>query len=536
MAELLRRHAVFALGLGLALPGCLERRDSAQRSASDESCTSCHGDPRREADALARSAPPRDLFGQHQVSYPGVGAHAFHVTESATHAAIACGECHRVPERVDSPGHIDDLGPAEVLFGALARSHDRSPVYDARTRTCQDSYCHGEARPVWTSPRESGAACGSCHGLPPPLPHPQSERCSACHGDVIDDSLRFLAPARHPNGIVDFAAADCSFCHGSKDSPAPDIGAHQAHLRGGRLGRAVECGECHAVPETVSAPGHLDDAPAEVVLTGVAESSAHRPSWNASDATCGESWCHSPSAGSPPSPPWNADVALECTTCHGLPPTPPHPQLDDCSSCHGELVAPDNRTLLDVTRHVDGVVDTDFDRSCTACHGDTNPAPPRALSGETEPSSPGVGAHQLHLLGTERSRAVPCGECHSVPAELLDPGHVDSRPPAEVVFSGAASAFGGSPTFENGTCRDTSCHGGAFPKQHQSGGTWTEPSWTDLSGRPSECGSCHGLPPPPPHPHPTFPCHACHGNLAEDDVTFVRPELHVDGKITLAVE
>lgn len=547
-APLLGLAAAIAAAFTLAGPGCLDRRDAAETAVTSDRCSSCHGDPRRAGDELARAAPPRDLFGQSAVSYPGVGAHQFHVAETSTHAAIPCDECHRVPERVGSPGHIDDGGPAEISFGALSQAEQRAPAYDFRTRTCRDSYCHGEARPIWTSPRDSDAACGSCHGLPPPLPHPQSDRCSACHGDVIDDSRRFLAPARHPDGVVDLSASDCSFCHGSPQSSAPPpdtsghdspgalgVGAHQAHLRGGQVGRAVECGECHVVPETVDAPGHLDGAPAEVSMTGVAERGAHHPGWNVSNATCGESWCHSPSRGSPASPPWNADVELGCTSCHGAPPTPPHPQLDDCASCHGELIAPDNRTLLDKSRHVDGVVDTDFDQSCTGCHGDTNPAPPRDLAGHTDPSSAGVGAHQTHVLGTERARAVPCGECHVVPDGLLDPGHLDSRPPAEVVFSGAASAFGGAPRYEYGSCRDTSCHGEAFPKGHQSGGTSTAPFWTDRSGAQLECGSCHGIPPPPPHPNP-YPCHTCHGNMAEDDASFVFPELHVDGEVTLAVE
>ena len=121
---------------------------------------------------------------------------------------------------------------------------------------------------------------------------------------------------------------------------------------------------------------------------------------------------------------------------------------------------------------------------------------------------------------------------------MLGEGHIDSVRPAELAFSGVALAAGATPTYENGTCSSTSCHGAVFPENHESGGSNTTPRWNRVDGTEAACGSCHGLPPPPPHPYasPEFPCHACHMNIGEDDRTFLYPELHVDGIITLAVE
>jgi predicted CxxxxCH...CXXCH cytochrome family protein len=232
---------------------------------------------------------------------------------------------------------------------------------------------------------------------------------------------------------------------------------------------------------------------------------------------------------------WNAERNLDCQGCHGTPPPAPHPQLDDCARCHADVVAADNRTIVDRARHVDGNVDLTFDTNCNACHGDkASPAPPRDVSGNTSTSAPGVGAHRAHLFASDRARAVPCETCHAVPRQALAPGHIDTPLPAEVVLSGIPVGPGKTPRYEGGSCRETSCHGDAFADGRPSGGSHTTPSWTGGNSE-AACGSCHGLPPPPPHPLPTYPCHSCHKDVAADDTSFTHPELHVDGVVTFQV-
>jgi predicted CxxxxCH...CXXCH cytochrome family protein len=535
-----------ALAAGLASASCLERRSSEQSDAL-EGCAACHGDSRRAGSALLRAAPPRDLLGARDPSYPGVGAHEIHLRPSATHGPVACSECHVVPQRTDSPGHADDAGPAEVVFGSVARSGGLLPSYDAIARRCDNSHCHGSAQAVWTEPRDSQAACGSCHGLPPAAPHPSSTLCSTCHGDVIDEAMTFTAPELHVNGIVELRATSCTQCHGSGDEPAPPadtrgftastasgVGAHAAHLSGGGASRPLACSECHRVPRSADDFAHADGLPAEVELAGIAQTADRAPTWDRRSSSCADSWCHQPGGQrGAKSPAWTSTGTLGCADCHGLPPPSPHPQISDCSACHGAVVGEDDRTIVERQHHVDGVVDVAFDGSCTSCHGADNPAPPRALNGDTSTATAGVGAHQAHLAGSARSRAVRCGECHLVPERPLDAGHVDSFGPAELTFSGASIAYGAKPSYVAHTCSNTACHGGSFPvRGHDSGGTLTTPDWTVVDGTQAACGTCHGLPPPRPHPYYSEDCGRCHENMSLDGKTFLRPELHVDGVVT----
>lgn len=153
--------AALLLGSALlgAMPSCLERRDEPRAGDDAERCASCHGDPGRPGSVLLRSAPPRDLFGASGTRYPGVGAHAIHLTSGPNHGGVACSECHVVPEHTDAPGHADDARPAEIVFGDLARSGGRTPAYDFVARRCSDTWCHRTADAVWTEPRSSQQAC-----------------------------------------------------------------------------------------------------------------------------------------------------------------------------------------------------------------------------------------------------------------------------------------------------------------------------------------------------------------------------------------
>jgi predicted CxxxxCH...CXXCH cytochrome family protein len=187
-------------------------------------------------------------------------------------------------------------------------------------------------------------------------------------------------------------------------------------------------------------------------------------------------------------------------------------------------------------RHVDGVVDTVLPDVCSGCHGSSdNLAPPTDTLGNRSASIGGVGAHQAHVLGTDRSRAVPCAECHLVPEAVTSEGHLDTPLPAELNFSGVAAAHETLPNYSNGSCQASYCHGADFPGRHESGGSLTAPAWTVVDGSQVVCGSCHGLPPPPPHPD-FAECADCHRNMFDDHRTFRDPELHVNGIAEMLVE
>jgi len=188
-------------------------------------------------------------------------------------------------------------------------------------------------------------------------------------------------------------------------------------------------------------------------------------------------------------------------------------------------------------REPDGVSPRD---ECGTCHGGVLPAPftaapPTSLAGDVERSARGVGAHEAHLSGNDWSRPIACADCHAVPGAVDDPGHIDSEYPAEVHFPAVARAFEAEPSFdaETGQCKNTFCHGGSFVGHRPSGGAVVEPVWNDTDPAIASCDGCHGLPPPLPHPEADA-CSDCHQNI-DSERKFVRPELHVDGKVTFYV-
>lgn len=187
-------------------------------------------------------------------------------------------------------------------------------------------------------------------------------------------------------------------------------------------------------------------------------------------------------------------------------------------------------------REPDGVAPRE---ECTRCHGGMLPAPfeaapPFSLAGDSEPTARGAGAHEAHLLGNSWSRPIACTECHVVPETTDAPGHIDTYP-AEITFMGPVRAFEAEPSFDakTGTCKETFCHGGSFVGHRPSGGTVTEPQWTATDAAITACDGCHGMPPPAPHPEAEG-CSDCHHDL-DAERSFLRPELHIDGKVTFYV-
>jgi predicted CxxxxCH...CXXCH cytochrome family protein len=161
-------------------------------------CSGCHGD-------ATSPAPPNDLSGNQVTTAIGVGAHRAHLdVPSRLRGPIACGTCHLVPVQVGDPGHIDTSAPAEV---------NASLGWDRTAQTCETALCHIAARPVWT--QTGGAACGTCHGIPPATPTHRGitslTMCVSCHAQTVDATGTIvLTPgpgstvtSKHMNGVVD---------------------------------------------------------------------------------------------------------------------------------------------------------------------------------------------------------------------------------------------------------------------------------------------------------------------------------------------
>ncbi len=321
---------------------------------SDVSCTTCH----------TRGPDACDTCHE---EVPTTGAHPAHVGDGS--ANVGCETCHRVPARWDDEGHVrraggGDPAPAEVEMTGLAavtiEPADRAgpPSYEAGT--CRNVYCHGDVlgasggsarQPSWASDPPGPAACGSCHGEPPPS-HADAS-CTTCHPS---------GPA-HLDGVIDIGTggSGCSACHGGPTSSAPPrdlagntfttaigVGAHQAHLRApSGLSAPVACSACHVVPAEITSPGHIDSAgPAEVVAS---------LGWDRASATCATAWCHGPAQ-----PRWTETGGAACGTCHGAPPaTASHTAgmaLTACAQCHPMTMDAIGR-FIPGGAHLDGDVD-----------------------------------------------------------------------------------------------------------------------------------------------------------------------------------
>ncbi|MCC6747239.1 MAG: CxxxxCH/CxxCH domain-containing protein [Deltaproteobacteria bacterium] len=514
-------------------------------------CCSCHGTASGTAaggcaDPLVDPAPPKSVGGGTAASERGVGAHAKHLGPNDWHVKVQCEDCHRVPTALEDPGHVDSPLPAELVFSPLATVEGKDPTWDGTS--CANTYCHGgktsggkATSPIWTKVDGSQGKCDSCHGMPPGGTHPQSASCSSCHAKVVDAKNKIIAPNLHLNGTVETVTPACTTCHGVKDqSEAPPVGttgqtatsdravgAHAQHLSTSTWHRQVECLDCHLVPKTEKAPGHVDSPlPAEVIFSALVRTGGSNPVWNGT--TCAGSYCHGATlnGGTAVAPVWTKvdGTQAKCDSCHGMPPGGTHPPGKNCSTCHGQVVDA-NQKIIAPNLHINGHVEV-IALQCNSCHGGAaNAAPPVGSSGQTATTDKSVGAHQKHLASSSWHNPVQCTHCHAVPKNSTDPGHTDSPLPAEVVFTALAVAKGAQPVWNGTTCAGSYCHGGTM-----TGGTATSPVWTKVDGTQSACGSCHGMPPGGSHPaNPA--CSTCHGMVVDANRRIIAPNLHLNGLV-----
>lgn len=389
------------------------------------------------------------------------------------------------------------------------------------------------------------------------------EECSDCHGgDFSGGSADSSCLECHPQGPT-----DCSTCHGSS---GPTSGLHQAHREPGRLDKSYDCTECHVTPTDYRAPGHIlladgtvDPPPAEVEFGPFSSTAGAEPSYDPAPKQCSNVYCHGGAwddgQAQRPDPLWQApDAGLDCASCHGMAPES-HAGgiLVDCETCHQQVRPPEG--MLITALHLDGQVQIgrDGDR-CSSCHGGEGPspsAPPLSLLGASGTDVVGVGAHQVHLNApTGWTNPVACQDCHQVPSNNFDPGHIDTLLPAEVFAdsireSSLAFADGAQVNWSGaeGTCA-TYCHGsGESALDDMSPDIDRAPRWTAVPGEPPPqvlCGGCHGIPPTTfPHQLADFgltDCADCHGAAIDGNgnIIFTGPPgeertVHMNGVVDL---
>ena len=341
-------------------------------------CYDCHGQQPNAWPALR-------LHGETETTTLSVGAHATHMLGGNIAGPMACESCHKVPEHLDDPGHLDSELPAELVFSGIAVHDGAQPSWNRgdNTGTCSSVYCHGSTleggtntEPEWTKVGQGEASCGSCHSLPPPAPHPASSACATCHpGMALDDSHIVAGGGLHINGVVDVPSR-CNGCHGDMNSAAPPralngstdtrqrgVGAHAVHTRQSRIHAGFACTACHKTPRQVDDEGHLgDDLRAEVQLGELARHGGLQPSYDgdAEWPSCSAVYCHGDSLPGGDHGPFKwqqlSPGGLSCQSCHGNPPPLPHPQDSACKSCHARSLLDDQHIDINSGTHIDGQV------------------------------------------------------------------------------------------------------------------------------------------------------------------------------------
>ncbi len=325
------------------------------------------------------NAPPASLSGATDTTDIGVGAHQKHLDPaSAWHRSITCADCHSVPADVGSPGHMDDADrKAEITFGAIAGTGGRWNGTSCVVACHGDSTTGGTAiEPIWTLVDGTQSKCGSCHGAPPPAPHPSDTNCASCHPTMEEGSMVFRDASSHINGVVDLiggggpSGGSCTSCHGSTNAAPPKdldgntartaagVGAHQIHLAPSTWHRAVTCSNCHAVPTSVDAPGHRDgDNIAEVPFDVLNPAGVYSPA----TMSCTTLYCHGNGRANTGTISWLATGPLTCGRCHptnGTGMSGQHERHTDrgmrCNVCHSNVVDA-NMGIIGANLHVNGV-------------------------------------------------------------------------------------------------------------------------------------------------------------------------------------
>ena len=223
----------------IALAGNLHVNGTVELAGTG-GCTGCHGDPARTPSAIA-PAPPRDTQGNVVTTAAGVGAHQRHLVAGSLRGPIPCTECHVVPGDI---AHATQ--PLQLTWGPIARAGGVTPTFNPASLTCTN-HCHGTAavggsvpQPLWNVVNGTQAACGACHGLPPPAPHPTVTggltACVGCHAATLNpDGSVNVAGGTHVDGVIQATG------HGDFSSPAVHGPQFFAYLGG----TGINCRSCH---------------------------------------------------------------------------------------------------------------------------------------------------------------------------------------------------------------------------------------------------------------------------------------------------
>jgi len=446
-------------------------------------CTvACHYPLGSPPAPVAWNAPaPLACVGCHDVTallarYPN------HPQVSPTSSRADCQVCHVVGDQHTTGAVVLQGHPAAWM----ARTDPGFHAFSANRGLAACQACHlqdlsgGKTSTACTSCHKAAAAGGTANDF---------ATCIACHGGKDDASGA-------PPAAIWGQAGDPNRGGGTADLIR--VGAHTAHVTAGPFGPAFGCEVCHVKPADIFAPNHIDDIAqgatptASMTFGGLAVNGVASPTWDRSSATCASTYCHGATLTAAPgtlkNPVWTAGASqVYCGSCHGVPPPPPHIQVDTstsagfgvCSPCHSFTVDAAGH-IIPGGKHLNGIIEGSghdaawMDRTsgnfhalaadrgianCAACHG-----------AELAGGSAGVACADCHKAGGRANDFATCTACH---------GGQDNQtgaPPASIW------GYAGDPNRGGGTLDPIRV--GAHTKHVQ----------TTKISTPFDCGVCHVKP------------------------------------------
>lgn len=224
--------------------------------------------------------------------------------------------------------------------------------------------------------------------------------------------------------------------------------------------------------------------------------------------------------------------------------------LEQCQKCHASNFSGGTAGVSCLDCHTS----SEGPKACNTCHGvfadETRIAPPNDISGNSETTAEGVGAHTSHVYENELTLNISCFECHPSQSGEGDfvKAHIDGLP-AEISFGELATSDLSAPGFNKNevTCSNIYCHGNFEFKKEDSESQWIytdslivgenfSPKWTKVDDTQAACGTCHLLPPTGHLNAGNDPdaatCKGCHTAVFNEDGS-LNTFVHINGERNL---
>ena len=468
-----------------------------QAAAAAITCSSglsgCHFQNNKVKDGTARNTPDGYVPGTH-------ARHSGYSTSSTKREyKYACTQCHGLASGYTNAHQsgFKNISGAALTGSAYSQGKKIANTNNPTFGNCGTTYCHSTGRATGMGQKQySSSKWGGTEG------------CLGCHAGRVSAAGN---PAR---SVGNFTLST----------------THSQHLK--YPAANMNCNVCHyktatdaATLKSFSAATRHVNGVRDVTFIGVAYGTY--TSYKSTEAgsagntkTCNNLSCHGGKSRSA----WNATTTnnnYTCVHCHGV----------------GNTVSgTDNRAFAPGFKRA-GVVGTSTDQNFMS-------------------SDLRVGAHFKHLSSLY-TKNVKCNECHKVPYNVFDAGHIDSPrfSSTTITFAQASTASknGATMTFTVGNastaaqCSTLYCHGSNMPKGDTSG-TYRTPFWNASTAIQytvpnNACGTCHGNPPTAGTTAATHSgkaattsCSGCHAMMVDATGKIIDKTLHINGVVNVTAD